>query len=251
MLILVFIKNIKMKNKLIRYAFLLLGSLCLWNCTKEEDVTEVVTDQTKNKILSYKITNPGQKQAIYSAVDNETKTITAYLPAYYQLELMEVAIELPQGTTISPSASELVPVFTDKPFEYTVTASDGTTSKYKLNVVIQYPEMALNELSRIRPTTGAVVAAKIGQIITVTGANLIASGAVTKLYILDKDGKKVWGSYSMNELNSSSISLRFDLAANHDPDAYKTLTTDKTTQYWLQVECYGIIKKMTLPVTFQ
>lgn len=240
-----------MKNKLIRYAFLLLGSLCLWNCTEEEDVTEVVTDQTKNKILSYKITNPGQKHAIYSAVDHESKTITAYLPAYYQLELMEVAIGLPQGTTILPSAEELVPVFSNKPFEYTVTAGDGTTAKYKLNVVIQYPDMVLDELSTINAATGAVTVRKIGQIITVTGENLMPSSAVTKLYIVDKNGTKVWGSYSMNELNSASMSLRFDLAANHDPEAYKILTADKTAQYWLQVECYGIIKKMTLPVIFQ
>lgn len=52
-----------MRNKLICYAFLVVGVLCFWSCTKEEDVTEITTDQTKNKILSYKITNPGQKQA--------------------------------------------------------------------------------------------------------------------------------------------------------------------------------------------
>lgn len=241
-----------MKHKLIRYAFLAVGALCLWSCTKEEDITEIVTDQTKNKIISYKITNPGQKQAIYSAINHEAKTITAYLPAYYQLEFMEVAIELPQGTSISPSAEELVPVFGDKPFEYTVTATDGTTAKYTLNIVIQYPEeITLNELSRIRETTGAVVVAKIGGIITVTGKNLIPSNAVTKLYVVDENGNKVWGSYSMDETNSASISLKFMTSATYDADAYNTLIADKTKQYWLQIESYGIIRKMTLPVSFQ
>ena len=239
-----------MKNKLTRYTFLLLGSLFLWSCTKEEDVTEVVTDQTKNKILSYKITNPGQKQAIYSAVDNEAKTITAYLPAYYELQLMQVEIGLPEGTKVSPSAEELVPVFSEKPVEYTVTATDGSTAKYKLNVVIQYPEMTLNELSFMR-ASGNMFIAKLGQIITVTGNNFLPSAAVTKLYILDEDGKKVWGSYTVNEQNSTSSRIRFDLLGSHDPEAYKALIADKTKKYWLQVESYGIVKKMTEHVTFR
>lgn len=228
-----------------------MASICLSSCTKEEDVTEITTDQTKNKIVSYSITNPGKKDAIYSAIDHETKTITTYLPAYYELEFMEVDVELPKGTTISPSTEELVPVFSDKPFEYTVTAADGTTAKYILKVVIQYPEMTLNELSRIRPSTGAVVVAKIGQSINVTGNNLIPSASVTRLYIVDKEGDKVWGSYTINEPNSNSKSITFQLQGNHDPVAYNALIANKTTQYWLQVECYGIIKKMTLPVTFQ
>lgn len=232
-----------MKNKLIRNAFLVIGVLCFWSCTKEEDVTEITTDQTKNKILSYKITNPGQKHAIYSAVDDESKTITAYLPAYYQLEFMEVAIELPQGTTISPKADELVPVFSDKPFEYTVTATDGTTAKYKLNVVIQYPDMVLNEFS------SATVTAKIGQNVTVGGKNILASGAVTKLYLLDENGAKVLN-FTMNETNSASNSLTFTTVIPN-LEAYNTFVADKQKKYWLQIESYGIIKKMTYPVTFQ
>lgn len=237
-------------KKLLKYCtFLMMGSICLSSCTKEEDVTEITTDQTKNKIISYKITNPGQKQAIYSAVNDEAKTITAYLPAYYELKFMDVDIELPQGTTISPAADELVPVFSEKPFEYTVTAADGTTAKYTLNVVIQYPDMVLNEQSS-SVINGTRRISKIGAIITVTGTNLIPSSAVTKLFIIDKDGKKVWDSYTINEANSTTRSIRFDFTSNRDENAYNALIADKTAQYWLQVESYGIIKKMTHPVTF-
>ncbi|GGF03753.1 hypothetical protein [Flavobacterium limi] len=232
-----------MKNKLIRNAFLVVGVLCFWSCTKEEDVTEITTDQTKNKILSYKITNPGQKHAIYSAVNDEAKTITAYLPAYYQLEFMEVAIELPQGTTISPKADELVPVFSDKPFEYTVTATDGTTAKYKLNVVIQYPDMVLNELST------ATVTSKIGtSSVLVTGVNILPSGAVTKLYLLDENGTKVLN-YTMDETSSASMYLTF-IAVIPNLEVHNAFVADKQKKYWLQIESYGVIKKMTYPVTF-
>ena len=235
-------------RKLLKYCtFLIMGSICLSSCTKEEDVTEITTDQTKNKILSYKITNPGQKDAIYSAVDDEAKTITAYLPAYYQLELMEVAIELPQGTTISPAADELVPVFSEKPLEYTVTAADGTTAKYTLKVVIQYPNIKLTELS-INVFTGAVSTAKIGSPLTVTGKNFFPSGAVTKLNVLDEDGKKVWN-YTIDEANSTSTSLRF-VAVNSNSDEYKALIVDKTKKYWVQLESYGMVTKMTHHVTF-
>lgn len=237
-----------MKKILKYYTFLLITSVCLLSCTKEEDVTEVTTDQTKNKIISYKITNPGQKHAIYSAIDHEAKTITAYLPAYYELQFMEVDVELPQGTTISPSAEELVPVFSEKPFEYTVTAADGTTAKYKLNVVIQYPDMVLNELS-INPNTGAVQTRKITFIITVTGNNIFPSSSVTKLYVVDENGNKVYGNYIIDELNSSSKTLKF--TTDNSAPAYIALIADKTKKYWLQVESYGMIKKMTHHVTFQ
>lgn len=232
-----------MRNKLIRNAFLVVGVLCFWSCTKEEDVTEITTDQTKNKILSYKITNPGQKQAIYSAVDHEAKTITAYLPAYYQLEFMEVAIELPQGTTISPKADELVPVFSTKPFEYTVTAADGTTAKYTLNVIIQYPDMVLKELST------ATVTSKIGtSSVILTGVNILPSGAVTKLYLLDENGTKVLN-YTMDEASSASMYLTF-IAVIPNLEAHNSFVADKQKKYWLQIESYGVIKKMTYPVTF-
>jgi hypothetical protein len=237
-------------KKLLKYCtFLIMGSIWLSSCTKEEDVTEITTDQTKNKIISYSITNPGKKDAIYSAIDHEAKTITAYLPAYYELQFMEVGIELPQGTTISPAADELVPVFSEKPLEYTVTATDGSTAKYKLNVVIQYPDIVLNELSSINASTGAVNTAKLAFIITLTGKNFLPSGAVTKLYVVDESGNKVWGNYAMDEANSSSKSLRF--VTDHTSAAYIALITDKTKKYWVQLESYGLIKKMIHPVTFQ
>ncbi|WP_163410172.1 hypothetical protein [Flavobacterium ajazii] len=224
-------------------------SVFLLSCTKEEDVTEITIDQTKNKIISYGITNPGKKDAIYSAIDHEAKIITAYLPAYYELEFMEVGIELPQGTTISPSTDELVPVFSEKPFEYTVIAADGTTAKYKLNVVIQYPDMVLNELSTINASTGAVSTAKLESIITLSGKNFLPSGSVTKLYIVDENGNKIWGSYVMDEVNSTSKSLTF--TTDPKSETYIELIKDKTKQYWVQLESYGMIKKMTRHVTFK
>ncbi|MCI9843380.1 DUF5018 domain-containing protein [Flavobacterium pectinovorum] len=224
-----------------------MANICLLSCTKEEDVTEITTDQTKNKIISYSITNPGKKEAIYSAVDHEAKTITAYLPAYYQLGFMEVAIELPQGTTISPSAEELVPVFSEKPLEYTVKAADGTSANYTLKVVIQYPDITLKELGI--NAKGEIVVPKINNLITVTGKNFFPSSAVTKLYLVDKEGNKVWTNYSMIEENSSSTSLLF--VTDQKAETYIEFIKDKTTEYYFQLESYGIVKTMMYPVTFK
>src|SRR5690606_4397089 len=243
----------KMKNKLILFAYLIFGGISLYSCTDEfniyedrkgEDVTEIITDQSKNKILSYKVTNPGEKHAIYSAIDNDAKTITVYLPAYYQLEFMEVAIELPQGTTISPTADELVPVFADTPFEYTVTVADGTTAKYTVNVVIQYPDMVLDELS-----TETKQWQITGTIINVTGINFLASSVITKLYLTDEEGAKVL-SYAMDEINSSSMKLKFQVQGV-TLEEYQAISADKEKLYWFQIESYGITKRMVLPVTFK
>ena len=60
-----------MELRILKYSSFALLLSFLWSCTKEEDiyedrkgedVTEIITDQSKNKILSYKIINPGQKQ---------------------------------------------------------------------------------------------------------------------------------------------------------------------------------------------
>lgn len=231
-------------RKILKYCtFLLFANICLSSCTKEEDVTEITTDQTKNKILSYSITNPGKKDAIYSAIDQEAKTITAYLPAYYQLEFMEVDIELPQGTSVSPSTEELVPVFSEKPLEYTVTAADGTKATYTLKIVIQYPDMVLNDFSTATST------AKLTSIITVTGKNFLPWSSVTKLYVVDEKGNKIWGNYVMDEVNSYSYSLQF--TTDPKSETYIELIKDKTTKYWVQLESYGMINKMIYPVTFR
>ena len=71
-------------------AFILFGLLTScdneedrWTDVKGETIKEVVTDLDAKRILSFKVTNPGESQALYSAVDNVKKTITVYLPSFY------------------------------------------------------------------------------------------------------------------------------------------------------------------------
>lgn len=231
---------------------LVTGSTLLGSCTDEffiyedrkgEDQIEVITDQSQNKILSYKVTNPGEKHAIYSAIDHEAKTITVYLPAYYQLQFMEVAIELPEGTTVSPSSEELVPVFSDTPFIYKVSASNGTTAEYKVQVVIQQAALELKEIS----STEATETVYLSGIVTIEGANILPSSAVTKLFLTDASGKKIWG-FTMNEENSNSSAVWF-AANNQLSEEYKNLDTSK--DYWLQVESYSLTARMQHPVKIQ
>ena len=87
-----------------------------WTDVKEDPVTEVITDLDTRRIISFKVTNPGESQAIYSAVNNLDRTITVYLPSYFEYQYLETAVTLPEKTTISPAASELIPVFGKTPF---------------------------------------------------------------------------------------------------------------------------------------
>ncbi len=240
-----------MKRKLLLLG-LLTGSALLESCTDEfftyedrkgEDHIEVITDQDQHKILSYKVTNPGEKHAIYSAIDHDARIITVYLPAYYQLQFMEVAIELPKGTRVSPSADELVPVFSDKPFTYIVTAPDGTTAEYEVQVVIQQAALDLKEIS----TATSTETAYLGGIVTIEGVNIIPSSAVTKLFLTDAEGNKIWG-FTMNEENSNSSAVWF-AANNQLSEEYKNLDTSR--DYWLQVESYSLTARMQYPVKIQ
>src|SRR5690606_18908838 len=125
-----------------------------------------------------------------------------------------------------------------------VTAADGTTAKYTVNVVIQYPDMVLDELS-----TETKQWQITGTIINVTGINFLASSVITKLYLTDEEGAKVL-SYAMDEINSSSMKLKFQVQGV-TLEEYQAISADKEKLYWFQIESYGITKRMVLPVTFK
>src|SRR5690606_38100916 len=96
------------------------------------------------RILEYNIVNT--QQPIYSSIDHESGTITTYLPAYIAMEVIEPELVLPEGATVQPGSGEPVEVFGD-PVTYTVTAPDGTTAEYTLDIQVQQAEMILEEFS--------------------------------------------------------------------------------------------------------
>ncbi|WP_123921646.1 hypothetical protein [Flavobacterium piscis] len=208
-----------------------------WTDVKGETIKEVVTDLDAKRILSFKVTNPGESQALYSAVDNVKKTITVYLPSFYEYQYLETAITLPEKTTISPVATELLPVFSKTPVTYTTKASDGTTAVYTVKIVIQQPEIILKELS----TETEIFNIQAGSSLTVKGENFVPSYEVTKLFIVDAQGNK---KFQLKQYNDGVDIASFYIMYSF-PTIENGLQTD--TDYWLLMESYNVSKTMKYP----
>lgn len=208
-----------------------------WTDVKGETIKEVVTDLDAKRILSFKVTNPGESQALYSAVDNVKKTITVYLPSFYEYQYLETAITLPEKTTISPVATELLPVFSKTPVTYTTKASDGTTAVYTVKIVIQQPEIVLKELS----TETEIFNIQAGSSLTVKGENFVPSYEVTKLFIVDAQGNK---KFQLKQYNDGVDVASFYIMYSF-PTIENGLQTD--TDYWLLMESYNVSKTMKYP----
>jgi len=208
-----------------------------WTDVKGETIKEVVTDLDAKRILSFKVTNPGESQALYSAVDNVKKTITVYLPSFYEYQYLETAITLPEKTTISPVATELLPVFSKTPVTYTTKASDGTTAVYTVKIVIQQPEIILKELS----TETEIFNIQAGSSLTVKGENFVPSYEVTKLFIVDAQGNK---KFQLKQYNDG-----VDIASFYIMYSFPTIENgfQTDTDYWLLMESYNVSKTMKYP----
>jgi len=208
-----------------------------WTDVKGETIKEVVTDLDAKRILSFKVTNPGESQALYSAVDNVKKTIIVYLPSFYEYQYLETAITLPEKTTISPVATELLPVFSKTPVTYTTKAADGTTAVYTVKIVIQQPEIILKELS----TETEIFNIQAGSSLTVKGENFVPSYEVTKLFIVDAQGNK---KIQLKQYNDGVDIASFYIMYSF-PTIENGLQTD--TDYWLLMESYNVSKTMKYP----
>ncbi|OIV40398.1 hypothetical protein [Flavobacterium johnsoniae] len=239
---------IKLKTPLLFTAFALIGLLTScdneedrWTDVKEDPVTEIVTNLDARRIISFKVTNPGENQAIYSAVNNLEKTITVYLPSYYEYQYLETAITLPEKTTISPAATELIPVFSKTPITYTTKAADGTTSVYTLKIVIQQPKLILNELSTEASTYSVAVTSPL----ILKGENFVPSYEVTKVFIVDAQGNKKWQMKQWNEgLDIQSFTITYGFIESLSTN----VTLEPNTDYWVLMESYNLSVTMKYPI---
>ena len=119
---------------------LLFISVILTSCTKTMDLPA----QPMNRILSYKVTNV-YNGSISGVVNDTEKSITIYIPFYYNLGVIDPEITVSQGAKLQ---NEVLPVpFDDSTTTYTVIGADGSTATYKLTIVIQQPGFVVNEHS--------------------------------------------------------------------------------------------------------
>lgn len=240
-------KTINLKTPILFTAFALLSLFTScdneeerWTDVKEDSTTEIVTDLDARRIISFKVVNPGENQAIYSAVNNLDRTITVYLPSYYEYEYLETSIALPEKTTISPAATELVPVFGKTPYLYTTKSADGSTAIYTVKIVIQQPQIILKELSTATATTSIQAAGTIN----VTGENFIPSYEVTKLFLVDAQGNKKLQFQQYNDgLDIFNFSIKYGFGTIAEASVLEV-----DTDYWVLMESYNLSVKMQYPI---
>ncbi|TDQ09782.1 hypothetical protein [Pedobacter metabolipauper] len=107
----------------------LLALISFASCKKNMSLPE----QPNSKILEFKV--PVSDGMISGAIDETDKTITVYIPFFYQLDVIDPVIRLSEGAKLS---EEILPVdvLNDKA-TYTVTGADKSTTTYKLIIKMQ------------------------------------------------------------------------------------------------------------------
>lgn len=106
--------------------------------------------EPNSKILEYKV--PVSDGEIKGVIDEGDKTITVYVPFYYQLDVIDPKIKLAEGASMKEKA-EPVDVL-DSKTTYTVTGADKSVSVYKLVIKLQQlGPLVIEELSSATVTT--------------------------------------------------------------------------------------------------
>jgi len=117
------------QRKLPNLVLFFVAFLSLYACKKTEDLPPL----PNSKIVAYKV--PVADGAISGAIDESDKTITVYIPFYYQLDVIDPEVTLAEGARLQ---GEIEPVeVLDSTVTYTVQGADNSTSTYKLVIVLQ------------------------------------------------------------------------------------------------------------------
>ncbi|MCC8407525.1 DUF5018 domain-containing protein [Mucilaginibacter sp. UR6-1] len=128
------------------------------SCTKTMDLPGL----PQNKITLYKVVNLPDT-VIYGAIDNVEKTITVYVPFYYNMAVIDPEITLSEGAKLSERA---LPVSVNaQDVKYTVTGADGSTNTYALKIVNQ----SISSLEVDWLTTDEQIASPVGVLPNIAG----------------------------------------------------------------------------------
>ncbi|MCG8385325.1 MAG: hypothetical protein MJA30_07280 [Cytophagales bacterium] len=235
----------KMKQNLIFHITLFTLVTLIWGCGDEvenlierkgETVLDTLSTRPIARILTYSIEN--SPTDIYSAINDSTRQIIVYLPHYYALEFIDPVISMPSGASISPGDDELVPVFSEEPFVYTVSAPGEDDVKYTIIPIVQQPRLILDEFSTEEDTTVIL----ISRTIEVTGENFIPE--VTTVYLIDEEENE-WPlsvtSVSRHKSNSM-LFLRLDLTYEENIDTFLN------RPFWFEMRAYALTARMQYPV---
>ncbi|RLJ75058.1 hypothetical protein [Pedobacter alluvionis] len=169
-----------MKNKLTQLLCLLITAATLAACKK----TIGLDPLPANKITEFKVAVSDGN--IFGAIDETDKTITLYLPYYYELDVIEPAIKLSAGAKLSETLAPVDVLNTQK--TYTVIGADQSTSTYKLIIKLnQISPLVLTELS----IAAATYTIAIGTYdIRVQGNFNVSDLKKIKAFLVDKNDKE-------------------------------------------------------------
>lgn len=169
-----------MNLKSIPFSTGMLLLVVLFACKK----TVELPAQPNNRILEYKITNV-QDTAIYGAIDEIEKSITVYVPFYYNLVVIDPEIKLSAGAKLQEPIDAIEVTRTD--VVYNVKASDGAVASYRLKIVVQNAgDLYVKELST---ATSTAVFYPNSQFI-VSGNFFTIDPAVVDTWLVAKNGGK-------------------------------------------------------------
>jgi len=142
-----------MKSKLVPILCCLLITSVFTACKKTVDLPEL----PNNRITEYKV--PVSDGTISGVIDESDKTITVYLPFYYQLDVIDPQITVSSGAKLNTEAAP-VDVMSETT-TYTVTGNNNSTSTYKLKIEIQQlGPLVIVEPSTATTTTGWAIGSK-------------------------------------------------------------------------------------------
>ena len=209
--------------------------------TKADTVFVDVSERPNARIISYAVENAPTD--IYCAINDETRQITIYLPHYYELVLIDPVIALPEGASIEPDDEEgLVPVFSDEPFTYTVSAPGEEDVIYSVKVIVQQPLIILNEFSTGQDT--AVYS--VNDAIPLSGENFMP--AVSTGFLIDQDGNEFQLADFGRDGNRSNLFIFRPIIGTFGDE---NIDSFLDRPFWFEMRAYALTARMKYPIRFE
>ena len=180
----------------------------LFSCKEIVDLPE----EPNNRIIEYKVTNV-QDTAIYGAIDEIEKSITVYIPFYYNLVVIDPEIKLSAGAKLQEPIDAIEVTRTD--MVYKVRAADGNVASYKLKIVVQNAgDLYVKELS----TTANIAVYYPNAQFVVYGNFFTKDPSVVDIWLVSKKNAKEFpikygvahGGSSLDDKGIVSYSVNYD-----------------------------------------
>lgn len=121
-----------MKLKFTHFLAFILLAAAFASCKKTVELPAL----SKSSITTYKVVNLPDT-VIYGAIDQLDKSITIYIPYFYNLTVIDPEISVSDGASITEKVEPFL--ISTASVKYTIKGADGTSTIYTVKVVQQNP----------------------------------------------------------------------------------------------------------------